>query len=407
MTPLQRLHALPRPARLTRASGRRPSVLWLLTAGLLGVSAGASAQSSGAPWYLGAALSQQYANNVFRENSAENSDQYTTLTLLGGADVRLGRQRLYANTKWMDNRYNHNEQLNNRGFDIRTGMDWSTVGDLSGNLTYLRKRYLADYNATSQIAPTTDRNIQTDQSAEATVRLGLPSTTPLALEGGYVYRTRDYSLASYVSQEYRQGASSLGLVYSPSGQWRFGLAGRYTKGRSTDTDFEYSRKDLDLTAGWTLTGSSNLNARVSRSRADGFDGVTGALIWDWKPGGRWSLSTQISRDTGVETYYLGVSNVVSDYNRITTSAQVQGTYRLTGKVNLTAGGGYSRVSRDDRSLNTGYSDNSRFYNAGISWQATRAVTLGCSYSRQSRNSYSTLYTYDAYTAGCYVQGVIQ
>lgn len=83
MTPLQRLHALPRPACLIRASGRRPSVLWLLTAGLLGVSAGASAQSSGAPWYLGAALSQQYANNVFRENSAENSDQYTTLTLLG------------------------------------------------------------------------------------------------------------------------------------------------------------------------------------------------------------------------------------------------------------------------------------------------------------------------------------
>ncbi|ALV08306.1 TonB-dependent receptor domain-containing protein [Roseateles depolymerans] len=407
MTPLHRLPRLPRLSRQTSPCARPAALPWLLAAGLLGASAGASAQSSGAPWYLGAALSQQYANNVFRENSAENSDQFTTLTLLGGADVRLGRQRLYANTKWMDNRYNHNDQLNNRGFDIRTGMDWSTVGDLSGNLTYLRKRYLADYNATSQIAPTTDRNIQTDQSAEGTVRLGLPSTTPLALEGGYVYRTRDYSLASYVSQEYRQGATSLGLTYSPSSQWRFGVAGRYTKGHTTDTDFKYSRRDLDLTAGWTLTGSSNLNARISRSNADNFNGVTGSLIWDWRPGGRWNLSTQISRDTGVETYYLGVANVVSDYNRITTSAQVQGSYRLTGKLSLTAGGGYSRVSRDDRNFNTGNSDSSRFYNAGISWQATRAVTVGCSYNRQSRSSYSLLYTYDAYTAGCYVQGVIQ
>ncbi|WAC75167.1 hypothetical protein OU995_10895 [Roseateles sp. SL47] len=389
------------PPRCPRA------LLLTLAAGLLGSGGGAMAQSSGTPWYLGAALSQQYANNVFRDNSAENSDQYTTLSLLAGGDVRLGRQRLYAATKWMDNRYNHNDQLNNRGFDIRTGLDWATAGDLSGNLTYLRKRYLADYNATSQIAPTTDRNIQTDQSAEGTVRLGIPSTTTLALEGGYVYRTRDYSLASYVSQEYRQGASSLGLTYSPSGQWRFGVAGRYTKGHTTDTDFEYSRKDLDLTAGWNLSGSSNLNARISRSRADSFDGVTGALIWDLRPGGRWNLTTQISRDTGIETYYLGVSNVVSDYNRITTSAQVQGTYRLTGKISLSAGGGYSQVSRDDRTYNTGYKDSSRFYNAGVSWQATRAVTVGCNYSHQSRSSYSLLYTYDAYTAGCYVQGVIQ
>jgi len=386
----------------------RPAVTALaLAGGLLGSATPALAQGSGSPWYLGAALSHQYANNVFRENSSENSDQYTTLTLLGGADVRLGRQRLYAATKWMDNRYKDNDQLNNRGFDIRTGMDWSTAGDLSGSLSYLRKRYLADYNATTEIAPTTERNIQTDQSAEATVRLGLPSATPLALESTYAYRTRDYSLASYVSQEYRQSATSLGVVYSPSGLWRFGLAGRYTKGRTTDTGFEYSRKDLDLTAGWNLTGSTNLNARVSRSRADNFDGLTGALIWDWRPGGRWNLTTQISRDTGVETYYLGVSNVVSDYNRITTSAQVQGTYRLTGKISLTAGGGYSKVSRDDRALNRGYSDSSNFYNAGISWQATRAVTVGCNYSHQSRNSYNILYTYDAYTAGCYVQGVIQ
>ncbi|SEK51953.1 hypothetical protein SAMN05216359_10261 [Roseateles sp. YR242] len=400
-------HRPPRLASRPHPTGLRPAHLAL--AGVLASAcAGALAQSSGTPWYLGAALSQQYANNVFHNSSAENSDQYTTLTLLAGGDVRLGRQRVYAATKWMDSRYNHNDQLNNNGFDIRTGLDWSTVGDLTGNLTYIRKRYLADYNSTSEIAPTTDRNIQTDQSMEGTVRLGIPSTTSFALEGGYAYRTRDYSLASYVSQEYRQGATSLGLTYSPSGLWRFGVAGRYTKGRTTDgSDYEYSRKDLDLTAGWNASGSTNLNARISRSRADGFDGVTGALIWDWRPGGRWSLSTQISRDTGVETYYLGVANVVSDYNRVTTSAQTQATYRLTGKLNLTAGGGYSKVSRDDRNLNTGYSDSSRFYNAGISWQATRAVTVGCNYSRQIRDSYNLLYSYNAYTAGCYVQGVIQ
>lgn len=382
-----------------------------LRASLLALAAGlaapAWAQSGGSPWYVGASVGHYYTNNVFRTSASETSDRLTSLSLLGGVDTRLGRQRIYANLRLNDTRYQDNTRLNNNGYDLGTGVNWETVGNLSGTLDYTRKRTLADFNSTTAIAPTTERNLQTDQSATASVRLGLPQLSNYSLEAMWIHREREYSLPIFDSQEYRQDAQSLGVLYNASSAWRFGLAGRYTKGKVPANGFEYDRKDLDLTAQWRATGSSSLNARVSRSKSDSFSGVTGALVWDWRPGGRWSLNTQFSRDTGIETYYLGINNGLSDYNRVQTALQTQLNYQLTGKVTLQLGGGFTRLSRNDDQFGTSSRDNSRQYSLGIAWQALRNVTLGCQYNRVSRDTTNALYDYGAYTAGCYVQGMIR
>lgn len=362
---------------------------------------------SSSPYYLGASLSHYYSNNVFRANNGANSDQLTSLSLLGGVDTRLGRQRVYANGRIQNTRYQDNSSLNNSGYDLGAGVDWSTVGNLSGTVAYLRKRTLADFNSSTAVSPTSERNLQTDQSASASIRLGIPTLSSYSLEGTFTHRTRDYSLALYDPLEYRQNASSLGLLYNASSAWRFGVAGRYTKGRVPIGGFEYTRKDLDLTALWQATGASNLNARVSRSRADNFSGLTGALVWDWRPGGRWSATTQISRDTGIETYYLGISNGMSDFNRVQTALQTQISYQLTGKVTLQAGAGYTRMNRSDGAAGANLDDNSKQYSLGVAWQALRNVTLGCSYARTSRDTTNVIYSYNAYSAGCYVQGMLR
>ncbi|MDH0865346.1 hypothetical protein [Mitsuaria sp. GD03876] len=361
----------------------------------------------GSPWYLGASLGHYYSSNVFRSSGGANSDQLTSISLLGGVDQRLGRQRVYANARLNDTRYQDNSRLNNNGYNLGAGVNWETVGNLSGTVEYTRARTLADFNSTTAVAPTTERNLQTDQSATATARLGLPTMSSYAIEASWIHRERAYSLQVFDSQEYRQDQQSLGLLYNASSAWRFGVAGRYTKGKVPVGGFEYDRKDLDLTALWRATGSSSLNARLSRSRSDNFSGLTGALNWDWRPGGRWSASTQLSRDTGIETYYQGINNGISDFNRVQTAFQTQLNYQLTGKVTVQLGAGYTRLNRRDDQVGTSFKDNSKQYSLGLAWQALRNVTVGCQYSHLSRDTTNVLYAYSAYTAGCYVQGMIR
>ncbi|MBO9688731.1 MAG: hypothetical protein J7598_19180 [Mitsuaria chitosanitabida] len=379
---------------------------------LASVSCWAQSQGQGEssnPWYLGASLGHYYTSNVFRTNEASNSDQLTSISLLAGLDTRLGRQHLRGSARLNDTRYNSNSRLNNNGYDLAAGVDWETVGNLSGTVDYTRSRQLADFNSNTGIAPTTDRNLQTDQSLGGSVRLGLPNLSPFIVEGTFQRRERDYSLALWDTQEYRQNTSSLGLLYNASSAWRFGVAGRYTKGSVPVNGFAWSRKDIDLTALWRATGSSSLNARISRSTSDSFTGVTGSLTWNWAPGGRWSFNTKLSRDTGIETYYLGINNGLSDFNRVQTALQTQFNYRLTGKLTAQAGVGVTRLSRngDIAVIGDRAKDNSTQYSLGLAWEALRNVTVGCQYTRLNRDTSNVVYTYNAYTAGCYVQGTLR
>ena len=104
-------------------------------------SASCWAQSDqGSPWYLGASLGHYYTNNVFRSNAAESSDRLTSLSLLAGVDTRLGRQRLHADGRFNDTRYQDNSRLDNRGYSLDTGLDWETAGNLSGTLDYTDRK---------------------------------------------------------------------------------------------------------------------------------------------------------------------------------------------------------------------------------------------------------------------------
>ena len=55
----------------------------------------------------------------------------------------------------------------------------------------------------------------------------------------------------------------------------------------------------------------------------------------------------------------------------------------------------------------GPKDNSKQYSLGLAWEALRNVTVGCQYTRLDRDTTNVLYSYNAYTAGCYVQGMIR
>lgn len=383
--------------------------------------AAASAAAETSPYYIGASLGYYHASNVFRAANSPNSDNVTNATLLAGVDQNIGRQRLFGDVSVQRSTYQNNSQLDNTGYSYKAGLDWATIERLSGQFLVNNRRSLADYNANAGATAITGKNIEDNRQALATVRLGL--VTAYSAEASYEHRTRSFSAPEYQRLEYSQNAASLGLYYRPSAAWRLGVAARHTKGESPyfivptsgpAIADEYTRKDIDFTAQWNATGSSSLFARLSRSRSThsasssrDLSGLTGSLVWVLAPGGRWSLTSRISRDSGAEAYYLGVANLTSDMNQVVRSAQTQLSYEITGKLFLDAGLSYSQVKRTDDLLASNSTDSNRGYNLGLRWKALRNVELGCTINQQNRGSTVAAYAYDARSYGCYVQGMLR
>ncbi|WP_156422030.1 hypothetical protein [Paucibacter sp. KCTC 42545] len=392
-------------------------------------SIGFAAQAETTPLYYGGSLSLNHVSNLYRVSEGANSDDVATVSLLGGIDQHLGRQRLYADASVQTNRYRKNGTLNNYGYNLKGGLDWSTIERLSGTLSVGSSRNLATYNIGSGITPVFEKNIETNDRLDAVVRLGL--VTKFTLEGTAGMNRRRFSLIEYARLEFDQNRYSLGLFYRPSADLRLGVAGR-----RTNTDYlrytitssplvkpptfataKFERNDIDLTTDWTLSGRSALFARLSsgrQTRTDGpnnnFSGVTGQLTWRWQPTARWNISTSVSRDTGLEStlFQTGASSTNYEQDRITKALQINADYELTGKVFLTAGASLANSDRKTAlAANTvpDY-DKDKAFNLGARWLYSRGITLGCQAGWNSRDSSTASYVYDATNFGCYGQLLI-
>lgn len=387
---------------------------------LAGLLLAATVQAETSPYYLGGSLGLYHVSNIYRQSNAANSDEVGSASLLAGLDQRLGRQRLFGDVSVQANRYRRNSELNNIAYSAKLGLDWASIERLSGTLSASKKRSLADYNIGSGIAPIFKKNTEDNSQLQGIARLGL--VTKLTLEGSLTHRTRDFSAIEYGRLNYREDVGSLGLVWRPSSPIRLGLAARHTKGKNPRyllqnnqvTPDEFTRNDVDLTGGWDASGASKLDARLSASRsrhsiADlrNFSGVTGALLWQWQPTAKWSLSTRISRDAGLDNYYLGFANLSTDYNRVIKALQLNSSYELSGKVLLDAGLTLSHTDRSDTLFQSSSYDRDRAYNLGARWIYSRGLELGCQVSHAGRSSSTAFYAYSANTYGCYGQAVIR
>jgi hypothetical protein len=402
----------------------------------LGLAAlGAQAETS--PWYVGGALGFSHESNIYRladgvtaPAGTQRTDNVTTATLLGGLDQPIGRQHLFGSATLRNSRYANNSGLDNTGYGLRLGLDWSTIERLSGTLNLQANRELAFANPDNAVPTLLQRNIARTSQFDGAIRYGLVARWQA--EATFGHRTLGYSAEEYRSREFNESWVSTGLRYRPSGALSLGVAVRQNQGRypgfralagggfAADT---FRRHDIDLTGEWIASGASTLNLRLSGGRLRhseasqrDYSGLTGELRWAWRPTGKLSISTALARETGQE---FGASSTFlitgTDLSRTVNALRTQVGYELSSKINLNAGASYSRRLLADTVTTvigspfvTDGNDHTTAITLGARWTPTRSTQLSCDYSRERRGSDGHLSTpYGANVFGCVGQLTLQ
>jgi Putative beta-barrel porin 2 len=375
------------------------------------------ADTANRPWNVG--VSQEvthYTNALSGSSGSEVSDTLWTTTLSGGVSVPFGRQRAYANGSLSHSRYSDLEGLNGQGYSLAAGLDWATIGNLSGNLLLNGGRRQADFN--TGINTISLKNNESFEELRARALLG--GVSLVGIEGTLGYRRVSFSAPEFDSREYIQNSGSLGVVYRPSSALSLGtgLSVQYSDydvpsfGQSVpDTS---KRRELYVTADWNATGASNIGTRLNfgktdyqRPNADDFSGITGSVYWAWRPTGRTSLTTTFSRDTGQESGFQSLVNggrtrlTATDFSRVTNLFSIGANYELTGKITLTGALSHARRSLVDSISGGKGSDNTTVTSLGANWAATRIVTVGCKVGHETRSASGVgSFNYSGSTFGC-------
>jgi hypothetical protein len=421
-----------RPAR--RPTARKDSVpsLSCTSALLLSLAAlstllpaGAHAQSS--PYYIGLLQTVSSESNVVRLRDGQvppdgisKTDLIYSTAVVGGINQTIGRQRLFGNASLRDTRFDKNKQYSSQGYAVNLGLDWSTVERVSGSLSLVANRTprsaIRDRNENIIV----ERNVERLEGFDASVRVGL--VTRLSAEASYNQRKLRYSAASSAFREYEQREGSLGLSVRPGAATTFGLgvAQRRTEYPSLlafliDPRDQRTRDSAYFSVRWAPTGISTVDARIDRGKvkhdplpARDFSATTGTLGWTWRPGGRFSLQTRYTRDTGQDTEAL-----TSAFSRTTDRYRLSATYDLSAKIRFEAGATtYRRLQEGNGLLVTGISgrDRGELFNLGVRWAPTRWLSLGCTYNTDKRRANSNPVLDDRYSAntfGCNAQAVLQ
>lgn len=374
-------------------------------------------RAEGNPYSLGAGVSLGSDDNLFRTApGTEVRDRYATLSVFGGVDQTIGRQRLQANATLRRSQFEERRELDNTGYNVKLGWNGATEGEVSWGLSYETNRRLGSYGtafpSVLQVA-----NIETTDVLLANVQVGLLAQWVANLT--LSHRDIDYSADAYAGDRLRLDMIGLGVTWNPLGPVSASLGPRYTRGHypqartavdgSAQAD-SFVRQDIDLGLRWVASGASTLTARLSltRQRAElfrerDFDGATGQFGWQWDVTGKTHLSAALSRDTGSESSFftqtvLGESlRGTGDTSRLTNSASARVDYEVTGKISLSLGGQYAqrRLSNSTRLAdgtvsNQSGNDRSASATFGVRYTPTRNSVLGCGVGYERRGTRTTL-----------------
>ena len=389
---------------------------------LLLATAATSTHAQISPYYLGASLSQGYDSNIFRvpEVARPRSDSITTATALAGFNQPISRQRVYTDLELRRQRFNRLSELDNTGYKLGTGLDWETVGNLSGTLKFDTQKSLASYSTLFQ-QTLEEKNIKRERSFGASIQRG-NARTDLQLFGAFNARKVEYSSSAFRSRDNDRRALRAGIRWHRSDLLMLGAALVEARGKYPSLPDEYTSHGLEVTGNWAASGASHFDSKFvyeqreyDAAKQRNFSGLNGLLRWRWEPTGKLTFTTLLLRDADdSERFVDEISDQRVAGSKATNSLIVDGAWKATAKLTVSANMRFS----DRKLINFSApgtlkpaqrgSDTTRQASLGATWTATNSLSLGCNVARESRTTDSSLsFPFKANTANCYLQAVLK
>lgn len=400
----------------------RPSLRLGAVAFALGLVA-VQAQAQTSPWYVGVNQRFEHHTNLFNAASGQVADTVSQTSLVGGLDIPVGRQRVFATAALSHVRYQDRGELSHDGHNVTAGINWETIGNLAGTIAFDSSRTLADFNAAG-LPGVTSNNITSTSGARATARMGV--VTRLSVDLSASTRRTRYDNPAYLARNLNVDEFYGGVRYRPAGSLVLGAGLRATRGEYPNfrnpapgryTPEGFDRNNIDLSADWPLSGASRVEARVSFGK-DSYDtitsrdysGVTGEVTWRWQPTGRTNLTTSFSRRSGDEasiTTTPGVLPYATAANRVSNTLSANADYELTGKIKVRGSVSYIDATTIDLLTQATGSDKTTAMTLGLVWEATRTIRAGCDVTARRRAAGTGVIGYTSEVYGCFGEFVLR
>lgn len=395
----------------TRLAPLPPRPLAMLAA-LAGGFCAAPASAENFPLSLGVSQQVQHDSNLLRRDTNIESDTISSTGLQIGLDKSYGRQRYTADLVGRINRYSNFDVYNNNSYDLNGGFQTEIGRDIALGLNGNTTEELARFEDAGRSGLTT-KNTRNVRQANARLTYGLHG--PLSLNFNWSGFKQDYDVNNGYFEDVKSRTLGAGLSWSPRQLLSFGVGVSQT---DSDVDsgsvaYDKTRRSVDLSTRWQVTGVSSLFGRVSLGKEERDlpganswknDNWSALVTWNYRPRGRLVFDATLSRTTGstgslTETDYGLFGFFTTSQNEATTSTalNLKVGWEATAKIRLEASADYTLYDRSRRvaqasglfgNSSASASTSSHFTAFGLSASYTpyRWLQLSCGAQRLKRTA---------------------
>lgn len=363
------------------------------------------------------AIGYTYDDNLLRqveEASAftQMSDRMTQSQAGLIVDRPFGRQRLTATAKVSRVTFDHYDQFNYNGKDIKADLAWELGNRLSGNVggTYVQTLTpFSDYN-------TSQRNLRTSRREYVNGAWKLHPSWQV--RAGYTRNRYEYELLVQRVNDRNDNVVEIGADYLAKSGNRIGLVARQLKGEyrfprsfgDISLDRDYTQDELKANINWRISGITYVQvlAGYAKRKYEGSSsrdssGANGRASVIWTPLGKVQFNADLWRE------FAAVESLVVS-NSLNKGASIGATWSISAKVQANASMRHEKRDFEQLSTSTFIGDASDKINSsqlGLTYAPTLGSQLGVTAFREKRNGSAIAGTNDYRANGVSINASVQ
>ena len=302
----------------------------------------------------------------------------------------IGRQLLTGTAKVSRVTFDHYDQLNYNGKDMKADLAWQLGNRFSGNLGGSYVQTLTPFSDYSS----NERNLRTSRREYLSGAWRFHPSWQV--RAGYTHNRHEYELLQQRSNNRNENLAEAGVDYlAPSGS-KVGLVARQLKGSYLNPrrvggialDDDYTQNELKASVNWRFSGVTYIQvlAGYAERKHDTFAGrdargANGRGTLNWAPLGKVKFTAEAWRE------FAPVENFIVS-NSLNKGGSLGATWDISAKVQANAS--VRRETRDFEQLpGVGFtgnpSDRATSAQLGVAYAPTLRSQLSVSASREKRN----------------------